>query len=305
VVARVALVPVIALALALTACSGDDDKSADDQQGPPISAGPSVYGPLQDTRQAGYDYLTAQLSINQQLDAAWKECMTGKGYALNPPTPSREQVLADGFHIAYGTDIADPDVRLKEGYGITSKLVGIPSVYSRPNEVGAFEAKLPPDKRNAFDEVLDACSDQAHTKVLPTSDLTTFDDAGQDIAAKVLADPRVLTANGKWVACMKAAGYPYQQPSAVPDALDARAKPLYAASKPGVVAPAAQALHAEELKTAAQDWTCRKQSITPAYQTVRNELENKFLDDNPALADRVWTGMEHVIAKVAPSPTTT
>jgi len=295
VVVRVALVPVLALALALTACSGDDTSS--EQQGPPTSAGPSIYGPLQDTRQAGFDYVTAQTAINRQLDAAWATCMKAKGYDLPPPTPSRQQVLTDGFHIAYGTDIADPNLRLKEGYGVTSKLVGITSIYLRPNAVGEFANKLPAAQRTAFDSVLESCSDQAHSQVLPTTDLTALDDAGQEIASKVDADPRVLTARGQWAACMKAAGYPYTQPESIQDAIDAQAKPLYKAAKPGVVTPAAQALHATELKIAAQDWACRKQSITPAYQKVRNELENKYLKENSALADRVWTGMEAVIAK--------
>ena len=294
---RVALVPVIALAVALTACSSDDDPAAGPSQGPVTGAGPSVYGPLQDARQAGADYLTAQTAINRQLDDVWRRCMKSRGYDLAPPTPSREQILTDGFHIAYGTDIANPAVRATEGYGVTSKLLGIPSVYDRANGVTAFVKTLTDAQRTAFDVVLNTCSDQAHSEVLPTAELTEFDDASQDIALKIGNDARVRSARVRWGACMQAAGLPYRSPDNVADALDARARPLYKAFKPGVVTPAAQALHAEELRVAAADWNCRKSTITPAYMSVRNELEGQFLDQNPDLADRVWDRMAEVIAK--------
>jgi hypothetical protein len=223
--------------------------------------------------------------------------MKEKGFNLAPPSPSREQILTDGFHIAYGTDIANPAVRLTEGYGVTSKLVGIPSVYQRVNSVTEYVKTLNDAQRNDFDSVLNACSDRAHTEVLPTAELTEFDDASQDIGAKVSSDPRVLAARAQWGACMQAAGLPYRQPDGVADTFDARARPLYKAAKPGVVAPAAKALHEEELRVAAADWKCRKATITPAYVSVRNALEAQFLEQNPALADRVWERMAAVIAK--------
>ena len=294
---RVALVPVIALAVSLAACSPDDEPAAEPSQGPVTGAGPSVYGPLQDARQAGADYLTAQTAINKQLDAVWSACMKARGYDLAPPTPSREQILTDGFHIAYGTDIANPTVRAAEGYGVTSRLVGIPSVYDRVNGVTEYVKTLTDAQRTAFGVVLDGCSDEAHTKVLPTAELTQFDDASQDIALKIRSDGRVQAARAQWAGCMQAAGLPYRQPDGVADALDARARPLYKAAKPGVVTPAARALHAEELRVAAADWNCRKSTITPAFMSVRNELEGQFLDQNPELADRVWDRMAAVIGK--------
>ena len=294
---RVALVPVIALAVSLTACSSDDDPAAEPSQGPVTGAGPSVYGPLQDARQAGADYLTAQTAINRQLDEVWSACMKAKGYELTPPTPSREQILTDGFHIAYGTDIANPTVRAAEGYGVTSKLVGIPSVYDRVNGVTAYVETLSEAERTAFDGVLDGCSDEAHGKVLPTAELTEFDDASQEIALKVGNDTRVRTAQAQWGTCMQAAGLPFRSPDNVADAIDARARPLYQAAKPGVVTPAARALHAEELRVAAADWNCRKSTITPAYMSVRNELEGQFLEQHPELANRLWDRMAVVIAK--------
>ncbi len=294
---RVSLLPVLVVGLALAACSSDDEPAAEQSQGPVTGAGPSIYGPLQDARQAGSDYLTAQTAINRQLDIVWRECMAGRGYDLEPPTPSREQILTDGFHIAYGTDIANPTVRATEGYGVTSKLVGIPSVYDRANGVTEFVKTIPDAQRTAFDAVLDACSDEAHSRVLPTAELTEFDEASEEIALKVNSDARVRAARAKWAQCMQASGFPYRQPEGVADALDAKARPLYEAKQPGVVTPAAQALHAEELRTAAADWTCRKSTINPAWMTARNELEGQFLDQHPELADRVWERMSEVIAR--------
>jgi hypothetical protein len=293
VVTRLLLVPVLALALVLSACSGDEEPAA--AATPPAGAGPSVYGPFQDTRQAGYDYLTAQQAINKKRDAAWVACMKGKGYDLPAPTPTKEQILLDGFHIAYGTDIADPNVRAKEGYGVTSRLVGIPSVYSRNTAAGDYAGKLPPTQRAAFDAVLEICSDEAHTKVLPTTDLTALDDAGRQIRNQIDADPRLRTALAEWSGCMKVFGYDVRRMDDPADQIDAKAKPLYKAARPGVVSPAAQALHAEELKMAAQDWTCQKQTITPAFQTVRNELEDKWLEEHAELADRVYVTMDKII----------
>jgi hypothetical protein len=293
VVLRSALLPVLVITLALAACSDD---GSGEVQGPPAQ-GPSIYGPLQDTRQAGHDYVTAQTAINRQLDAAWVTCMKGRGYDFPPPSLTPQQVLTDGFHVAYGTDIANPAVRSTEGYGVTSKLVGLRSVYQRSNKLITYVEGLDATARNSFDAVLDACSDQAHSQVLPTAELTEFDDATQEIAVQIQSDQRVRAGQAAWAACMKAAGLPYPQADTVRDNLEARAKPLYQAAKPGVVAPAAQALHAEELRTAAQDWACRKTTINPAFVTVRNELESKFIDEHPELADRVWQRMSEVIAK--------
>ena len=223
--------------------------------------------------------------------------MKAKGHDLRPPTPSREQILTDGFHIAYGTDIANPTVRAAEGYGVTSELVGIPSVYDRVNGVTEYVKTLSETERTAFDGVLNACSDEAHSKVLPTAELTELDDASQEIALKVGNDTRVRTAQAQWGTCMQAAGLPFRSPDNVADAIDARARPLYQAAKPGVVTPAARALHAEELRVAAADWNCRKTTITPAYMSVRNELEGQFLEQHPELADRLWDRMAAVIAK--------
>jgi hypothetical protein len=292
-------VPVVAAALALTACSSDEPADAGSPPVATAGAGPTVYGPIQDTRQAGYDYVTAQSAINRQLDAVWSRCMKATGYDLPPPSPSREQILTDGFHIAYGTDIANPEVRAKEGYGVTSKLVGIPSVYNRENAVSQRVKTMSEAERNGFDEILNACSDQAHTEVLPTVELTELDDASQEIGAELAGDQRVLAARAAWGACMQAAGFPYRGPDSVADAIDAKAKPLYQAAKPGVVTPQAQALHAEELRTAAADWTCRKSTINPAWTAVRNELEGKFLKEHAELADRVWARMTAVITKGA------
>lgn len=286
--------PFLAVALSLGACSGDDPAPSSPVRN--AGAGPSVYGPIQDVRQAGNDYVTAQTAINARLDAAWAACMKEQGHELAPPTPSREQVLTDGFHIAYGTDIANPAVREKEGYGVTSELVGIPSVYDRENSVTAFAKTLNNAQRTAFDAVLDTCSDRAHSEVLPATDMTTLDDAGRQIAERLNKDSRMLQARAKWGACMQQAGLPFRDPDGVADAIDARARPLYAAKKPGVIPPAAQTLHADEIRVAEIDWDCRKTSITPAYQGVRNELEAAWLDENPEVADRVWAHMSELIA---------
>ena len=289
-----AALPVLtAAALAVGGCASQNDPAP---VTPSPTGDPRVYGPIQVARQGGADWLTSQTAINRQLEVVWRPCMKAAGYDVPPPTPSREQLLADGYHIAYGTDLADPAVRDREGYGVTSQLVGVPSVYAQPAAITEFTKTLTTEQqKNAFDTILTTCGDKARSEVLPTAELTQLDNLSGDVQDGVANDPRMLAANAAWAACMAKAGYPYRSPSQPKADLEARAKPLYQDQRPGVVPPAAQQLHELELAVAAADWTCRSTTITPALQTVRAELETQFVKSNAALVDKVRQEMKAVI----------
>jgi hypothetical protein len=296
VVLRLAALPVLALALAVSGCASEPDDAPVTQASP--TGDPTVYGPIQVARQGGADWLTSQTVINHQLGVVWAPCMKAAGYDVPPPTRSREQLLADGYHIAYGTDLADPDVRLKEGYGATSRLVGVPSVYAQSAAISDFVATLTSEtQKNAFDTALTTCGDKARQQVLPTAALTELDNLSATVQDGVSSDPRMRAANAAWATCMAAAGYPYRNTDQPQSDLNARAAPLYKAQKPGVVDPAATALHAQELAIAKADWSCRASSITPTLRTVRNELETQFVKSNATLIDQVRQQMKAVIAK--------
>ena len=292
-VLRLAALPVLTVALALGGCASQPDPA-------PVTSSPTgdprVYGPIQVARQGGADWLTSQTSINRQLETVWRPCMKAAGYDVPPPTPTREQLLADGYHIAYGTDLADPGVRGREGYGVTSELVGVPSVYAQPAAITTFVETLTSDEqRNAFDTMLTTCGDKARTEVLPTGELTQLDNLSARVQDGVKSDPRMVAATARWASCMAAAKFPYRTTAQPKADLETRAKPLYQAQKPGVVAPAAQQLHELELAIAAADWQCRTTTITPTLQTVRNELETQFVTSNAALVDKVRQSMKAVV----------
>jgi hypothetical protein len=290
-----AVLPVLTLALALGGCASQSDT-------PPVQPSPTgdpkVYGPIQVARQGGADWLTSQTAINRQIEAVWAPCMKAAGYDVPPPTPTREQLLADGYHVAYGTDLADPTVRTKEGYGVSSELVGVPSVYAQSAAITAFAKALTDEtKRNAFDTMLTTCGDKARSEVLPTAELTQLDNLTANLTSGVNSDPRMVAANAAWVSCMARAGYPFRSTDHPRQDLEARAKPLYKAQKPGLITPAAQQLHTLELAIAAADWSCREQTINPARQTVRNELETQFVKTNAGLVEKVRQAMKAVVAR--------
>lgn len=291
---RLATLPVLTVALALGGCASQPDDPGPVTPSP--TGDPRVYGPIQVARQGGADWLTSQTAVNRQLEAVWEPCMKAAGYDVPPPTPSREQLLADGYHIAYGTDLADPTVREREGYGVTSRLVGVPSVYAQPAAIVEFAKTLTTEaQKNAFDTILTTCGDKARSEVLPTVELTQLDNLSGSVQDGVRKDPRMLAANAAWASCMAKAGYPYRGPDQPKADLGARATPLYKQQQPGVVTPAAQQLHDQELAIAAADWTCRSTTITPALQTVRNELETQFVKSNATLVDKVRQQMKAVV----------
>jgi hypothetical protein len=293
VVLRLAILPVLTVAVALGGCASQAEPGP---VTPSPTGDPRVYGPIQVARQGGADWLTSQSAINRQLGVVWAPCMKAAGYDVPAPTPSREQLLADGYHIAYGTDLADPTVREKEGYGVTSRLVGVPSVYAQPAALTEFAAKLTTEQeKNAFDTILTTCGDKARSEVLPTAELTQLDNLSGNVQDGVSKDPRMIAANAAWASCMAKAGYPYRSPDQPKADLSKRATPLYKDQKPGAITPAAQRLHEVELIVAAADWSCRTTTITPALQTVRNELETQFVKANAALVDRVRQQMKTVV----------
>jgi hypothetical protein len=288
-----AALPLLTVALALGGCASQSDTGP---VTPSPTGDPRVYGPIQVARQGGADWLTSQTAINHQIEAVWTPCMKAAGYDIPAPTPSREQLLADGYHIAYGTDLADPPVRDREGYGVTSRLVGVPSVYAPPAAIADFAKTLTTqEQKNAFDTILTTCGDKARSEVLPTAELTELDNLSGNVQDGVAKDPRMVAANAAWGSCMAKAGYPYRNPGQPKEDLNARAAPLYKQQQPGVVSPAAQRLHEVELIVAAADWSCRTTTITPALQTVRNELETQFVKSNADLVDKVRQAMKTVV----------
>jgi hypothetical protein len=288
-----ATLPVLIVVLAVGGCASEADPGP---VTPSPTGDPRVYGPIQVARQGGVDWLTSQSAVNRQLEAVWKPCMKAAGYDVPPPTRSREQLLVDGYHVAYGTDLADPTVRETEGYGVTSRLVGVPSVFAQSAAITAFTKTLTTEaQKNAFDTILTTCGDKARTEVLPTVELTQLDNLSGTVQDGVKKDPRMLAANAAWASCMAKAGYPYRSPDQPKADLSARATPLYKDQQPGAVTPAAQQLHELELAVAAADWTCRSTTITPTLQTVRNELETQFVKANAALVEKVRQQMKTVV----------
>jgi hypothetical protein len=263
---------------------------------PAWSSPAGINGPLRAVAQAGTDWVTAETAFLQRSQPIVNACMRAKGYDFTAPAPDRTLIRRDGLTSAYGTPLADTTFRRTEGYGVTGALVGTRSVGEPPGPTDAITRGMTDPERNAVMKSYDECARKG-ASVLQSSTVDEFIKKSGALQVRVDTDPRILRARDQWVSCMKAAGFSYRTTDEPAQAVEVQARPLYESARDGVVTAEAKRLHSEELKMAATDWACREKTITPAFFTVRDEVENAFIEQNPELVGRVRDEMKKIISQ--------
>lgn len=270
-------------------------------------AEPSVYGPIDDVLMAGTDWVTAQDAIHRKKIEFFDACRAAHGAVWSTPAEplSRDDIVLEGYRHASGTELADQFRREREGYGETSTLVGI-----RPIDTGPSEAALraravrSPATQEADDKATMACHEEAQNGGYPTELLAKLADVRLDLRERLMADRRLKKAEAAWSRCMEAAGHDYPTVDKPQERFDRLANPLYleivrnglTEVRESDVTDEARRLHAEELRTAADDWACREKTYTSVYRAVRDDLESEFLERNAEFAEQLGEEMKRLIA---------
>lgn len=251
-------------------------------------------GPVTDLLNAGTDFVTAQLAIQRRSQPLEIGCMRDKGFDFQPIQLSREQIRRDGYTSAFGTRIAEKSFREREGYGVTSSLVGITGdEATAPEQIRGY-GQMSLTEQQAADKALEQCS-VAGVKSLSIPAVEQLIDGWAEASARVGSDSRTLATAQACSACMRASGYVVTDENSPVDQLDEKARLMLEAGD--VNTPQAKALHQEELAIAKVDWDCRVKHVNKIRAQVRDEYEGAYLNDHPELVERVRAEMQKIIAQ--------
>ena len=269
-----------------------------DETAPTGPTGPSgstsgVDGPIWAVLNGGSDFVSVQMATERLASSATGSCLSQRGFSSRTLAPRpRSVVELDEATVLFGTRLADRTFRLAEGYGVTTDAVHQRPVESDLESFDVLTAGMSQAQAQAYNTAFDECTKIAHAATFSTA----FDQLSRDqgeIAARVLADPRVVAARKSWSGCMSAAGYPSRNFDAPAETLLAQ---LYAAQENGAGDGEFAQLHTRELTMAATDWGCREKVYTATFLQVRDELETAYLDAHEQLAAQVSSDVHNLLA---------
>lgn len=261
----------------------------------PARTGDVTDGPMWTVMSGGADFVSVQIASETRINRAVEACLTDLGF---PPITlqgrPRALVSLDRVTALLGTRVADRKFRETHGYGVTSNAVGIPRLDDQLQSLDTFKNGMSEAQSRAFDSAFDKCFDAARR----TTFSPAYDQMGRDlaeVAAKVMADPRVLNAISAWRSCMAERGFAVSTFDDPPAQMERR---LFAAqdSEGGLSDAAARTLHADELSMAAADWGCLNTRYTPVFFAVRDEAETAYLEAHPDLAAQVSAEVAAMLA---------
>lgn len=276
-----------------------------------------------------------------KVQEAVRKCMEEEGFDYIPMDPSAMNVQIR----SPGSD-DNAEFRRTKGYGITTTFGDKPESEdhgSDPNE--AIRSALSEEERKAYDKALfgaaakEAGGGNFSVRVGPgpggadvdeSSSGPSLSEAGcfgkaqasvgdgnriervgpklKELEERISSDPRMVTANAAWAACMSDAGYDFEKPEDIPPYLFAKLQKLQddsdggsgddgadpdATAPDGAItfggpppdSPELAALQQEELALAGADDACSvKTGRRDIAKKVRTEAEKQFLADNPDLA---------------------
>jgi hypothetical protein len=297
---------VLAAALGLAACGGDDSASS----GQPASK-KQPSGPVED--QLGFD--TAGIMARQsRVEADIRECMKAQGFEYVPIDPFAQRAAVTG-----ASRLSDEDFLNQFGYGI-STLWGRGGAQADPNQ--RLRASLSAADRRAYDRALwgenagatfqaavdsgdftklGGCTRKATEAVFGGAQvLTQLQGKLDQLDERILEDQRMVRALEHWTACMAEAGYRYEDPDEIDSDLTKRMEKIVGPLPgPFATGPASghkpqpydrsalAALQREEVALARADHACERKEITPVESVVRPQYEAQFRQRNQALISQV------------------
>jgi hypothetical protein len=207
--------------------------------------------------------------------------------------------------------MSDEEFEKQYGYGITT-------FYDKPETTTGdanqtYRDSLGEAERTAYDRALygddptatfvDAvdngdftrvggCTKEATDKVFGgTEVIQSLQTKLDQLDERILADQRMVKATGKWSGCMKEAGYvDLFTPDEVDVVLHSKLEAIVGppeSPKPDYDQAALSALQREEVAMVGADVTCEEKHIADVEQTVREEFEATFNEQNADLLSKV------------------
>jgi ABC-type amino acid transport substrate-binding protein len=236
-----------------------------------------------------------------------RDCMEAQGFDYVPVDPAAQAAALRGQ-----AGMSEEDFNRKFGFGITTlyEQTQAGKAAGGPNE--KYRASLGPADRAAYDKALrgehpDAdfataldngdysrlggCTKEATEKVFGglevLSDLQTKLD---DLAEKILADPRMVKAVADWSDCMRRAGYDVHYQDEVDAVLKKRLEAIVGppdAPRAGYDHAALAALQKDEVTLVGADLDCEARFVGPVDEKVRGQYEQAFREQNAELLSKV------------------
>lgn len=301
---------VLAAALVLAACGGDDEPAASKKRAP---SAPKVdpNAPVED--QLGFD--TAGILARQsRVEAAVRDCMKDQGFDYVPIDPAARRAAILGT-----ARLSDEDFLEQFGYGI-STLWGRGGAQADPNQRlraslstadrRAYDRALWGENRGAtFEEAVDSgnftklggCTREATEAVFGGAQVLTQLQRRLDVLdERILEDQRIVRALERWSECMAPQGYRYEDPDEIDGDLFERMERIVGplpgqfatGPAPGQKAQpydraALAALQRDEVAIARADYACELKHIEPVESVVRPQYEAKFRERNAGLIGHV------------------
>jgi len=294
----------VAIAL-LAGCGGGETSSTGSAATLDVSeGGTSIEDKLGFTR-TGVN--AAQAKVENQIAT----CMKAQGFDYVPSDPVAAQAALTGK-----SNLSDSEFEQLFGYGI-STLYDRGTPQSDPN--AAIRQGMSGADQKAFDRALyganpgetfrlavdtgdftklGGCTKDAADTLLGGSQLrTTLQRELDELDESIVQDQRVVKAHEEWAQCMRAAtGNSYEDSEAVEDEVLQKLRAIAGTSvAPGTVAipgatfdaAALDQLQRSEVELSTADLACEEQHVSEVENTVREEKEARFREQNATLLEQV------------------
>jgi hypothetical protein len=295
------------MALALPAgCGGDAGDENEGATTPPPAQAQADAGIEEELGFTRKGIAAAQAKVENSIAA----CMKAEGFEYVPSDPVAAQAALTGK-----PNMSDEEFERTYGHGIAT-LYGKGSSQSDPN--AKIRAQLGEADRRAYDRTLHGGHpEQTFAYAIDNGDftelggctrkaaeaafggtrlLTTLQRELDELDEAIVNDQRVVKANAEWRTCMRdATGEDFEDSEAVEDTIRTRLEQIVGeVLAPGQVAPegsydpaALRELQRLEVEWTNQDLACEEQHISDVEDTVREEKEARFRDENAELLRQV------------------
>ena len=301
-----ALAALLLLAFAGAGCGDDGGESAGDTRTQPASEAQSDTGVEEELGFTRKGIAAAQAKVENAIAA----CMKAEGFDYVPSDPVAAQAALTGK-----PNMSDEEFERMFGHGIAT-LYGKGTAQSDPN--ARIRAQLGDADRRAYDRTLHGgnaeqtfayaidngdfselggCTRQAADAAFGgTRLLTTLQRELDELDESIVNDQRVVKANEAWRKCMRrATGESFEDSEAIEDRVRTRLEQIVGeALAPGQVAPegsydkaALAELQRLEVEWTNKDLACEEEHIADVEDTVREEKETRFRDENAELLRQV------------------
>ena len=292
-------VATVCIALVLSACSGSS-KSASTTAAAGASPAEAALGLDKKS------LLQREIKVESYIAT----CMKDQGFDYIAKQPSAGKPGAQGVSVP---GLSDDEFRKQYGYGISTLVGAVLPAQAVTDPNIKIRSALAKTQQTAYDTALfgsaanadsgggsfanamaqgdltglGGCTKLSTEKAFGGSDvLKAVGSALDELDKRVASDPRLAKAQKDWSGCMNTAGFAFSTGDGIDGYISKKLDTMKVAERSPVQYDAARlsALQAEEIKLAQTDFDCASKFLTPVETIVTKEVEQKFVNENPALA---------------------